>query len=491
MHLDGPEAFAAFNAPGQVKVAWAIRVTPGDGGGSTVAVEVRVGATDPGSWRRFHRYFRLIGPGSRLIRRTLLARIERELGPRERSLPGDDLLPDAAAQTTHAVTIVASPERVWPWLVQMGCGRGGFYAIDLLDNGGTRSARELHPELGALAVGDVIPAQPRGDAGFEVLRVEENRTLLLGGLWDAEAGRQRPFAAPRPHRYWHVTWSFALEPLEGGATRLLARGRAAFPPSGRLHATWMRPAHHLMQTTQLCNLAARAEGRLPANDWRDVLAGLGTVGRMGLSMLAPKQRAHRDHWGASLELVERRHPGDDLIPEPGWGWTHAIEVDAPARQVWPWVAQIGADRGGFYSYSWLENLAGCALRDAERVHPEWELHEGDGLSLHPSAPPLQVVSVEPGHHLVAHAPPDEEARRGGRPWSASSWLLLVEEISPRRSRVVSRCRFANSDDLKSRLAFGPALVEPIGSTMDRRMLLGIRGPAERAPRPLGRMEAAR
>ena len=482
LHVADAGAFAAYDAPGQVKVAWNIRALPAAGGGATIVVGVRVAATDPAALRRFRRYFCVVGPFSRLIRRSLLADLERELGRAEPPMAGDDLLPDAVEQLTHSVCVAAPPERIWPWLVQMGCGRGGFYAIDVLDNGGARSARELHPEMGALAVGDVIPAQTRGDAGFEVLRIDEGRALVLGGLWDTEAGRQRPFAAPRPERHWHVTWAFALEPLGGGATRLRARARGAFPASGRVHAAWVRPVHHLMQTTQLRNLAARAEGRLPANDWRDVAAGLGGAGRMGLALVTPMQRGNRARWGATPELAERRHPGDDLVTDPLWGWTHAVEVAAPLSRVWPWVAQIGADRAGFYSYSWLENLVGCAVRDAERVHPEWELREGDGLSLHPSVPPLRVVEVEPGRHIVAHAPADADAVREGRPWVEASWLFLVEELADGGTRVVSRYRCATSGDLRTRLAFGPAIVEPIGSTMDRRMLLGIRRRAEHAPR---------
>ncbi|HMA26843.1 MAG TPA: hypothetical protein VKO62_04340, partial [Solirubrobacterales bacterium] len=63
---------------------------------------------------------------------------------------------------------------------------------------------------------------------------------------------------------------------------------------------------------------------------------------------------------------------------------HAIEVDAPAEQVWPWLAQLGQDRGGFYSYEWLENLAGCRMRNADRIHPEWQHREiGEKVMLHP------------------------------------------------------------------------------------------------------------
>lgn len=486
-HVPDAAAFAAFDAPGQVKVAWAIRVIPAGGGGSTICMEARVAATDATALRRFRRYFRLVAPGSHLIRRRVLAGLVRDLGAGVRTLPGDALLPDASTQTTHAVAVAAAPGRIWPWLEQMGRGRGGFYAIDVIDNGGVRSAREVHPEMAGLGVGDLLPVASRGDVGFEVLAREDERALVLGGLWDARAGHQRPFAAPRPGRYLHCTWAFALEPLGGDATWLLARMRLATSPGGRVNPAWLNPAHGLMQTTQLRNLAARAEDRLPANDWRDVLAGLGGAGRMGAAMVTPMQRGRRARWGAPPEVVGRRHPGDDLVPDPRWGWTHAVEVAAPPWRVWPWVAQVGADRAGFYSYSWLENLAGCALRDAERVHPEWELHEGDELILHPSAPPLRVVEVSAGRHLLASGPADEEARRDGRPWVAASWLFLVEETAPGTTRLVSRYRCASSDDLRTRLAFGPALLEPVGSAMDRRMLIGIRGRAEHTPRAIGRI----
>ena len=218
----------------------------------------------------------------------------------------------------------------------------------------------------------------------------------------------------------------------------------------------------------------------PRDGWREVLAGIGGVAVMASALLTPFLRGRRGRWGLDAAAAARRLPGDELVPAPRWSWSHAIEVDAPAEDVWPWVAQVGADRGGFYSYQWLENLVGCRLRNADEIHPEWQVREGDGLVLHPKQAPLPVVSVEPGRHLVAQGPPDEAARSAGRPWLAVSWLFLVEPLGARRSRVVSRYRCSSSDDLRTRALFGPALIEPIGFAMDRRMLRGIRERAERA-----------
>jgi hypothetical protein len=176
----------------------------------------------------------------------------------------------------------------------------------------------------------------------------------------------------------------------------------------------------------------------------------------------------------------RTLPGDDLVAAPRWNWTHGVEIEAAAAEVWPWVAQVGADRAGFYSYQWLENLAGCQVRNAERVHPEWEVQPGDGLRLHPNLPPLSVVSLERGRYFVAHAPADAAARAAGQLWIEASWLFYVEPIGESRCRFVSRYRAACSEDRATRLAFGPTFLEPIAAEMDRRMLLGVRERVERA-----------
>jgi hypothetical protein len=262
--VEDAETYARFSETGYAKVAWSLRALSRGAHRARIVVEVRVSATDEESWSRFRQYFRVIGPASRFIRRQVLGSLARDLGipeaeENERALDGDELLPDASAQMTDGITIRATPARIWPWLVQMGCRRGGWYSWDVLDNAGVSSAREIHPELQSLAVGDVLPARPEGEDGFEVLKLDSPRALVLGGLFDPDAARQLPFAAERPERYWQMTWAFVLEPLDENETRLLVRARGAFPASGRFHAAWIRPVHHFMERAQLRNLKARVE----------------------------------------------------------------------------------------------------------------------------------------------------------------------------------------------------------------------------------------
>lgn len=94
-------------------------------------------------------------------------------------------------------------------------------------------------------------------------------------------------------------------------------------------------------------------------------------------------------------------PGDELVENPKLNLTQAITIQAPVSQVWPWLVQIGQNRGGFYSYTWLENLVGCQMRNAERVVPEWQdLKGGDVVWLYPEAPPLRVLAVEHKRAIV-------------------------------------------------------------------------------------------
>lgn len=255
------DRFAAFAEPGWGKLAYALRVDPAVRGGSWITFDLRVDATDRASWAKFRRYWWLIGRFSHLIRRQLLGWFERELGAAPddtgRALAGDDLLAHAHFQRTHAITIDAPPARVWPWLVQMGCRRAGWYSWDRLDNGGIPSADHIVPELQHIAVGDHIPATPKGDAEFAVLRVDPGRALVLGS--PTLLGE-----APSPHAPpWTTTWSFVLEPIGDDATRLHVRARAGYQPTIELSlvAGVMGALHEVMERRQLRNLRVRAESR--------------------------------------------------------------------------------------------------------------------------------------------------------------------------------------------------------------------------------------
>jgi hypothetical protein len=174
-------------------------------------------------------------------------------GERWRVLPGDGFIPDTQNMLTHAVTIRRPRHEVWPWLVQMGGGRAGWYSYDAIDNGGQRSSEEIIPELQHLDVGSVFPAKPRVTDGFVVLAYETERFLTLG--WRSETG------APL------VTWTFVLEELDPARTRLIVRVRATEnykPPFGlpRWTVKSLVPlGHFIMQRRQLLGIARRVESR--------------------------------------------------------------------------------------------------------------------------------------------------------------------------------------------------------------------------------------
>jgi len=478
-----PREFPSFQVRGYVKLVCGMRLVPWGEGGTRLTVEVRVDATDEDAWNRFRRYFQLISPGAHFIRRSLFASLLRnvegsELDGEDHPFAGDDLLPDAVAQISDDIAIHASPAEIFPWLLEMTTHRAGFYGIDAVDHVAPSASAAEPTEMG-VAVGDMLPSATDRDDAFEVLRVDRDRSLVLGGLWDADKRKQLPFASSRPEHYWQVTWAFVLEPIDGATSRLHVRARASFLSAGPMYATWIRPVHRFIERKQLEQLAATVEGRVSRRDWHAVVEGLGGLARIAGAFLTPHAREARSHWGLDAAAAARTYPGDELVENARWGFTHGVEVAAPAAEVWPWLAQIGADKGGFYSYEWLENLAGCGVHNAEVIHPEWSLTLGDGVVLHPDMPALPIVALSPGRYFVACVKPDRGARDAGAPWVEVSWLFMVESLDAFRCRIISRYRCAMSDEVRTRLQYGPTLLEPIGFAMDRRMLLGIRDRAER------------
>jgi hypothetical protein len=158
--------------------------------------------------------------------------------------PGAELVPHGQRAATMAVTIGAPPDQVWPWLVQMGGDRGGWYSWDRLDNGGRPSATEVHPEWQDLAVGGYVKYWTRKGPvdAWEVAALEPNRFLGLRGLRDLR-GRQLDPEQPRPSAYTEGLWAFLLTELPGGSTRLVISGYQTLRPRWleRFANYWLYP----------------------------------------------------------------------------------------------------------------------------------------------------------------------------------------------------------------------------------------------------------
>ena len=155
-------------------------------------------------------------------------------------LPGDEIIPDAAGSTTRAITIDAAPTDVWPWLVQLGYDRAGWYSYDWIDNDGRPSADRVAPELQDLAVGDQILMGP--GMGPAVRELAPNRYLVAG---DREGG----------------SWCLALRPGDGG-TRLVSRWRVHWPltPATVFWVLVSDPGAFIMERRMLKGIKERVEG---------------------------------------------------------------------------------------------------------------------------------------------------------------------------------------------------------------------------------------
>lgn len=126
-----------------------------------------------------------------------------------RALPGDDFVSHPTFNATRAVTVNAPPEKIWPWLVQIGLGRAGWYSYDWIDNLSRPSARRILPEFQELKPGDLIPVSPDGKQGFKVHTVEPGRYMIWG-----EPGE--------------MSWLWYLDPVSPSETRLLTRIRIKY-----------------------------------------------------------------------------------------------------------------------------------------------------------------------------------------------------------------------------------------------------------------------
>ncbi len=178
------------------------------------------------------------------------------------SLPGDDLIPEAKLKATHAITINASPAQIWPWLVQIGQGRGGFYSYDWIENSmglEIHTARKILPDHQDLKVGDVIPLSPDG-MGVPVAILEKEKSLVLfGDTRNPGPGISPPMKAGD---YLATVWGFHLIPQQEGSTRLVERILIDWnesPANTFFYRVFLEPGSFIMEQKMLRGIKECAE----------------------------------------------------------------------------------------------------------------------------------------------------------------------------------------------------------------------------------------
>lgn len=201
-----------------------------------------------------------------------------------------------------------------------------------------------------------------------------------------------------------------------------------------------------------------------------VMAAVG-LGAMYRSEVRPRMYT----WGADDREIEGTLPGDEFVAPGTIRTTRAITIDAPVRFVWPWLAQIGEDRGGFYSYSHLERAVGAHIHNANTIHPEWQdLHVGDTVWLAQrfgEAARQVVAAVEPQSHLVLMSPSDyERVWRGEK--ASGAWTFCL-----RRQNAWTRLLVRTTGGVVGHPSFDIAHF-----VMEQKMMRGIRDRAEQQRR---------
>lgn len=209
-----------------------------------------------------------------------------------------------------------------------------------------------------------------------------------------------------------------------------------------------------------------------------LLLGFIVLGALLVSLFALTLPAiHR--WGATDGEVTRTLPGDELIQEPLVRWTHGITINAEPEAVWPWIAQIGDTRGGYYSYTFIENQVGALTGAAEynvvyvnadRIHPEWQ-NPQPGDSMIQSV--LKVRAVEPGQYLLA-----DSLDPAIMNWV---WLWHLQPAADsQQSRLIVRMGIATAGPPNPVMGF---MMDIGGFVMEQNMLQGIKTRAEGGSEP--------
>ena len=195
-----------------------------------------------------------------------------------------------------------------------------------------------------------------------------------------------------------------------------------------------------------------------------VLAGLGMLTVILMLVSLPWM----DRWGANQTEIAASLTGDELVPSPRISYTRAISINTAPEEIYPWIVQLGAERGGMYSYEWFEtNVLRCELINADRIHEEWQnLKVGDQVKMCPGTsgpPPYEVAIMEPDQAIVL-------GHKENGDW-IEVWQFILVPQADGSTRLVLRSRSAAQGWFWD-------IIRPGEFIMARGMLLGIKERAE-------------
>ena len=195
-----------------------------------------------------------------------------------------------------------------------------------------------------------------------------------------------------------------------------------------------------------------------------ILLCLAIIGVIGIVLLMPWM----DRWGATDNEVTAGYTGDDLVPSPRITYTRAVSINATPEEIYPWIVQLGAEKGGMYSYEWFETgILQCELVNADRIHEEWQdLKVGDPMKMCPGTsgpPPYEIAIIEPNHAIVM-------GHQDNGTW-VEVWQFVLVPEKDETTRLIIRSRNAAQGWFWD-------LIRPGEFIMMRGMMLGIKERAE-------------
>jgi hypothetical protein len=216
-------------------------------------------------------------------------------------------------------------------------------------------------------------------------------------------------------------------------------------------------------------------GPLSKVRWPTILRECAALGLLAYFATCAATRSWHRRWGAAGAEISAALPGDLPGRNPVFEINHAITIDAPPASVFPWLLQLGQDRAGFYSYDWLENLFGLRVKNAHRIHPEWQGRVvGDLVRAAPADWLGGMFGTDVGWRIT-HLDMDNALVLRG--WGA----FVVRPLDGTRSRLIVRSRISSPDVPVWGAALSFAMFELPHFIMERRMLMGIKERAERWP----------